>query len=73
MRSIADELRAETRAKLARLGPVERLRLAFALGDTDVALLSAARRIDPVEARRVIARSRRVGRQPSRCAESGPR
>ena len=65
MRSVADELREDTRRRAAELTPEERVNLALRLGDADVAALSDARRITPAEARRIIAASRRVGRQPS--------
>ncbi len=65
MRSVADDLRSETRRDVARRTPAERIELAFQLGDDDVALLCAARGLTREEARRLIARSRRVGRMPS--------
>jgi hypothetical protein len=69
MRSIADDLRVETRAVLARLTPNERIDLAFRLGEDDLALLCAARGLAADEARRVFARARRHGRMPSRAAD----
>jgi hypothetical protein len=71
MRSIADDLRVETRTALARLTPDERMDLAFRLGDDDVALLCVARGLRTEEARRVFARARRHGRMPSRDADGG--
>jgi hypothetical protein len=68
MRSVADDLRCETRRDLARRTPAERIDLAFQLGDDDVALLGAARGLTREQARKAIARSRRVGRVPSAAA-----
>lgn len=65
MRSVADDLRAETRAQLTALEPAERLRLAFQLGDADVAALGGARGLTIDEAAAVFSTSRSVGRVPS--------
>jgi methylmalonyl-CoA mutase cobalamin-binding subunit len=65
MRSVADALREETRRQTAALTPEDRVRLALELGDADVVALSSARQISADEARSLIARSRRAGRQPS--------
>lgn len=65
MRSVADDLRSETRHDVARRTPAERIDLALQLGDDDLALLCAARGLAREEGRRLIARSRRVGRMPS--------
>lgn len=66
MRSVADDLRDESRRRAADLTPEARLRQALELGDADVAALCDARQITVNEAKALIARSRRVGRQPSR-------
>ena len=66
MRSVADDLREETRRRMAALSPATRIRLALELGDADVTTISNARRLSPSEARAVIARSRSLGRRPSR-------
>lgn len=68
MRSVADDLRSETRRDVARRTPAERIELALQLGDDDVALLCAARGIPRDAARRLIARSRQRGRVPSASA-----
>ena len=68
MRSVADTLREASRRRVARLTPIERVRLALALGDADVALMCVAQRISEDEARRRIARSRQAGRAHSRSA-----
>jgi hypothetical protein len=63
MHSVADELRAESRRRVAALPPADRVALALALGDDDVALLATARGITPVEARAAIAAARAIGRR----------
>lgn len=68
MRSIADDLRTESRRDIARRSPTERIELAFRLGEDDVAILCAAQRVLPEEAKRLIARSRGAGRIPSAVA-----
>lgn len=65
MRSVADDLRLETRGDVAWRTPAERVELAFRLGEDDVALLCAARGVSRDEAKHIIARSRAVGRRPS--------
>jgi hypothetical protein len=65
MRSVADDLRSESRRDLARCTPAERLELAFRLGDDDIALLCAARGVSRDDAKRIVARSRAVGRARS--------
>ena len=65
MHSVADELRAESREAMARRSPAERVRLALALGDSDVTLLCAARGISQDDAVQVIRRSRQHGRRRS--------
>jgi hypothetical protein len=70
MRSVADDLRAETRRRAANLTPEARLQEAFDLGDADVAALCEARDLSPHDARTLIRRHRRVGRAAS-CANDG--
>jgi hypothetical protein len=65
MRSVADELREETRRELSHMTPAARLELSFSLGDADVAAVMAARGLSERDARALIARSRRAGRRPS--------
>ena len=67
MRSVADDLRAETLRRLATLSASERLDLAFTLGDADVAALCATRGIGRAEAIATFRRSRQTGRPTSRC------
>lgn len=68
MRSVADDLREDLRRRLALMTPQERLRIAFALGEADIALLQAGQSLTFDEARRRISRSRQTGRVPSRAA-----
>ena len=73
MRSVADDLRAETARALARLGPFERIALALRFGDEDVALYRDAHGVSEVEARAALARARRLGRRRSRSTEPAGR
>jgi hypothetical protein len=65
MRSVADQLRDETRRKILALSPADRMRTAFRLGDDDVDRLVRAQRISVDEAHAIIRRQRSVGRRPS--------
>ena len=71
MRSVADRLKAEERARLAALSPAERVRLALQLGERDLETFRLAHDppIDRVEARRILERRRQEGRRPSRCIQ----
>jgi hypothetical protein len=71
MRSVADIFREQTREEATRLTPADRIALALALGDDDAAMLANWRGISVPEARRVIRRSRDVGRHRS-CASEAP-
>jgi len=66
MRSVADDLRAESRRRAADLTPEARLEQALDLGDADVAALCEARQLSAHDARALIRQHRRVGRRPSR-------
>lgn len=66
MRSVADSLRDETRRQTSTLTPEARIARAHALGDADVQALCEARGLTPAEAKATIARTRRLGRRPSR-------
>jgi hypothetical protein len=70
MKSVADDLRAETRRADLQRTPAERIRLALALGDDDCALLAASQRLSLDAARRAFARSRQHGRVRSACHEA---
>jgi hypothetical protein len=66
MRSVADDLRAESRKKVAGLDVLQRIELALRLGDEDISTLAVSRGITREEAKRVFARAKSVGRVPSR-------
>lgn len=66
MRSVADDLREETRRRTEALSPAARIRLALELGDDDVTTLSHTQGLTLAEARATIAQGRRLGRRPSR-------
>jgi hypothetical protein len=66
MHSVADDLRRESRRALASLSALDRIALALRLGDDGVALYRMAHGVDEVSARAALARSRNVGRRPSR-------
>jgi hypothetical protein len=69
VRSVVDDLRRRDREAVARLSPAERLRLALALGDDDLAIFRRARGLDEATARRELQRRKRHGRAPSRSVE----
>lgn len=66
MRSLADGLRSELSATVARLSIPERIELALRLGDEDVARYQSAHNVDEATARRALRRARAVGRLASR-------
>ncbi|HVH29125.1 MAG TPA: hypothetical protein VM818_20365 [Vicinamibacterales bacterium] len=65
MRSVTDELRAQTREADARLTPLDRVRLALELGDRDLQVFASRRSLSIAEARRLLASTRCTGRLPS--------
>jgi hypothetical protein len=68
MRSrLAEQLRAEQRARFARMTPAERVALTERLGEEGLAEYMSALRVDRRTAIRAIKRTRRTGRRPSRC------
>lgn len=67
MRSVADDLRDDTRRRMAELTPEARLSLALELGDADAQAFATARALSLRDARNQLARARRAGRVPS-CA-----
>ena len=69
VRSVADDLRAESRQRGVRLSPSERFQLALTLGDADVEMLSAARALSRDEAIEAIRRTRWHGRRRSVSSE----
>ena len=60
--SVADHLREQTRAGVARLEPMARVRLALDLGDADAHAVARSKGISVSDARRVLAAARSVGR-----------
>ena len=73
MRSVADDLRAETARATAGLTPFERIALALRLGDEDVALYRDAHGVSEIEARAALAHSRGHGRRRSQPTEPAGR
>lgn len=69
MRSIADELRRAIARRPGAGSPEERVVAALRLGDSDVALRSAATGEPAAIARRALERQAARGRRRSRCAE----
>jgi hypothetical protein len=67
MRSVADELRRQDAAALARLTANERLALAFALGDADIDAYCRTHGVTSAEAAKHFERQRQNGRTPSQC------
>jgi hypothetical protein len=65
MRSVADQLRDETRRDVLRLEPLARIELALRLGDEDAKRLALSRGIPEADSRRELARQRQAGRQAS--------
>lgn len=65
MQSVADDLRGLGRAAVLRLAPLDRLRLAHELGDSDAQQFAAAKGVPVAEARRMLAAARRTGRVSS--------
>lgn len=68
MRSVADDLRRDTVTRVLALPAAERVALALALGDEDLARYVAHTGLDVDEARRHLHAQRTRGRTPSRAA-----
>ena len=66
--SVADDLRARTTARVLAMPVADRIALALALGDDDLALYVTASGLDPDEARRRLRGRRQRGRTPSASA-----
>ena len=72
MASVADGLRTRTSARVLAMTVPERIALALALGDDDLARFMRSSGLErPVALRRLRAR-RQEGRAPSACAGDGP-
>ena len=69
MQSVLDAARLETRQKLARLSPSDRIRLALELGDADLKLLCEGRRLSRSAGRCLAMRRRQSGRHPFPCLD----
>ena len=69
MRSVADQLRAETIRDFALLPPAERLRVAHELGERDLVAYATNHELTRKEALLVLQRQRKHGRRRSRCVE----
>ena len=65
MGSVADDLRAQTIARVLELPTHERIALACVLGDDDLALFAHASGLDRDAARRQLRALRQHGRTPS--------
>ena len=65
MRSVADQLREDTRTRVASLDLETRIDLAFRLGEDDLAAVIRMHGLSRDEARQMFARARSAGRLPS--------
>ena len=65
MRSVADDLRASTRARVLTMPVPERIQLALALGDEDLALFVRSSGLDRADALQRLRARRAQGRRPS--------
>jgi hypothetical protein len=65
MRSVADDLRRLTRARVLTMTPAARIDLALALGEDDLALFARTAGLEPQAARRRLRARRSRGRAPS--------
>jgi cell division inhibitor SulA len=66
MSTVARTLREESRARLLRMTPAERLAEALRLGQRAIASYAAAHGLDHEEARRALERAAQAGRRYSR-------
>lgn len=71
MTSVADELRARTRAQVLALPVSERIQLALSLGDDDARRYASRQGVDRGEATRRLQRQHAHGRRTSAAAGSG--
>lgn len=66
MSTVAETLRQDSRERLRRMTPAERLAEALRLGQASIAAYAAAHGLDHDEARRRLERAAQKGRRPSR-------
>lgn len=66
MTTVAERLREESRERLRRMTPAERLAEALAIGERAIDAYAEAHGIDRVAARRRLESSGQAGRRPSR-------
>ena len=66
--SIADDLRAQTTARVLAMPVADRIALALSLGDDDLELFARTSGLNRNAARRRLMNQRRRGRSPSACA-----
>lgn len=69
MRSVSDDLRDEDAARVSRMTPAERVRLAHSLGEANLTLYQHAHQLDRANARRHLERERQNGRISSACMQ----
>ncbi len=69
MRSVSDDLRDEDSARVSRMTPAERVRLAHSLGEANLTLFQRANQLDRATARRNLERERQHGRISSSCMQ----
>lgn len=72
MSKAAAAARAETREQVLSLSAVQRIELAFALGEEDLRLFMSASGLDRATALRHVRAQRQQGRRPSACAAEPP-
>ncbi len=65
MKSVADDLRVETRERVAKMTPEERIALTARLAADDLRMLAIARQVSDDAARKLLADRRRAGRRRS--------
>ena len=69
MRSVADDLRREQRAKILAMTPAERIAMVQSAAEEGIALFAAGQHLTREEAVRRIRASRQRGRRFSRCMQ----
>ena len=69
MRSVADDLRREQRAKILAMTPAERITMVQSAAEDGITLFAAGQRLTREEAVRRIRASKQRGRRFSRCMQ----